>query len=714
MLNVSAVLQAMKNLVRSFTPFITVLLLGVVAIKSAHAHIIDRIEINQAGDEAEIQIVFDVRIQYLRSASLKDGNVHLFFKILEADPSGTRLVPESLDSPPSDIAPHITVAYPELDSSVSIKFDNPVKFRVRPGNDGRSISIFTPALKPKSEPLSAAPPGIPTQEAVERQARQLMDNVRDALGKGQLDAAIETLNQLLNLPPNEQSQAAQRLIGEAREKNGEFDKARVEYELYLKLYPEAKDVKQVMGRLAQLPKEAKKDQAKAAPRGAKQKAKEDMVFYGSFSQNYYHGMSHTDANTLFGTTFIAESLTSTDQSTLISSLDLTGRKRTQNIDTRIVFRDDYRANFLPNSRNDNRLNSFYVEQSGRDRSYLYRLGRQSGVAGGVPGRFDGAWAGYSPNPVWRLNAVIGTPVDIFGSNIERKTFAGVSVDLTRLPEQWSGSGYFITQRVGKVVDRQAFGMEAHYFDAQRNYTGLFDYDRLFKVVNIAMFQGNWTDDTGDNYTMLVDHRKSPSMQITNALPGQTAASIADALLLPGVTLESLRKDAKTLTPTSNLLMVGMTRPYSSHLRLGGDFRVSNTSGAGAVGAQPASPGTGNIYIISAQAIANNLLFENDLGLASASYVHARTYNGQSLVFNQVETFRERYRLDVSLQLYRQNDSFGVHQTRVTPSLKLSYRMDESMSFDGEGGIEDTHNTSSTKDEKIRRKYFYVGYRWDFQ
>jgi hypothetical protein len=702
----------MRNLTRSFSFLAVALWLSGIGIKAAQAHVIDRIDINRVGDEAEIHIQFDVRIQYLREASLKNGEIHVFIQLLEADPDSTSLLPEAKDSPPTDITPHFSVAYPGLDSSLTIKFDKEVSYRVRPGNDGRSISMFTHALKPKIEPQTEAAPATITPEAVEQKAKQLFDSARGALKQGQASVAVETLNQLLNLPPNQQSQAAQELIGEAREKNGEYAKARVEYELYLKLYPDAPDVKQVKTRLANLPAEA---YAKVVPQAVrKQTVDQRMMAYGSFSQTYYIGLFHTDIATANGANIIFDTLSGTDQSMLISSLDLTGRKRTENTDTLIVVRDDYRSNFLSNTKNDNRLSSFYVEQSGRDRSYLYRLGRQAGTAGGVLGRFDGAWLGYSLNSTWRVNGVLGIPVDFYNTDAERKTFAGLNVDLTRLPEQWSGNGYFIEQRVGSVVDRQAIGIEAHYFDTKRNYMGQLDYDRMFKEVNIAMFQGNWMNQAGDNYTLLADHRKSPTLQLTNALLGQTTQSIAAALLLPGVTKESLVADAKALTPTANLLMVGMTHPYSSRLRLGGDFRINNISGTEATVTLPAMPGSGNIYILTVQALGNNLLLENDLGVASASYISAQTYKGQSLAFTQTETFSQRWRLDVSLQLYNQKDNLDVHMTRITPSLKLSYRLNESMSFDGEGGIEDTHNSGPITDEKTRRYYVYTGYRWDFQ
>ena len=710
-MKVFSTLRTMRNLTSSFSFLAVALLLSGVGIKTAQAHVIDRIELNRAGDEVEIQVIFDVRVQYLREASLNNGEVHIFITLLEADPDRTSLIPEAMDSPPTDIAPHFTVAYPGLDTSLTIKFDKAVIYRVRPGADGRSISIYTPVTQTISEPQAGAATAPHTPEEVEQEAKKLIDSARAALQRGDAIAAVETLNQMLNLPPNKQSQVGQELIGEAREMNGEFAKARVEYELYLKLYLEAADVKQVKDRLARLPAEP---YAKAVPQLVrKQSVDEKMIVYGSFSQNYYNGFFHTDTATANGANIVTDSLTGTDQSMLITSLDMTARKRTENTDTRIVVRDDYRADFLLKANNENRLSSFYVEQSARDRSYLYRVGRQSTVAGGVLGRFDGAWVGFSPSSAWRINGVMGTPVDFYNTGAERKTFAGVSVDLTRPPEQWSGSGYFIEQRVASVVDREAIGMEAHYFDAKRNYMGQLDYDIVFKAVNIAMFQGNWTNEAGGNYTLLADHRKSPTLQITNALMGQPLSSIG-ALVQSGVSLESLRADAKALTPTTNLLMVGMTHPYTSHWRLGGDFRINNTSGTGAVGTQPAASGSGNSYIVTAQAIGNSLLYENDLSLASASYINAQTYKGQSLMFTQVETFRQRWRLDVSLQLYNQRDNLDVHMTRVTPSLKLGYRMNESMSFDAEGGIEDTHNSSAIKDEKTRRQYIYVGYRWDFQ
>ena len=67
-----------------------------------------------------------------------------------------------------------------------------------------------------------------------------------------------------------------------------------------------------------------------------------------------------------------------------------------------------------------------------------------------------------------------------------------------------------------------------------------------------------------------------------------------------------------------------------------------------------------------------------------------------------------------LLLYNQNDNNGTHQTQIRPSLKLNYRVNNSVNLEGEGGIEAIHTSSPTQNDKTRRKYFYVGYRWNFQ
>ena len=994
-----SVLRIMPSLGR-WAVLLMVVLAGIVATPAC-ADIIDTIEINRVGDEAEIQIQFITPIQYLRELSLKNGDIRLYFNLLATDASNITQTTESRKSPPSDIVPRFTVSYPELDMAMIVSFGKLINYRVSAGKSGRSISIFVPVIKPENEPASragevlaggaaasaesllqaglyayqhgnfvaalkrliplansgnaaaqlvlgtmsetgqgmspnpaeaavryrqaaaqgnaeaqyrlgglyelgkgvpqdksqasewyrksadqgyaaaqakiaaaalpaqppvtlpAAPSGvlpvptapvvsapaaitppvidaataapavqakaapaaapqppvtppkllqhpfarsvaessqppsplpeivaaptvsaaaappvtvppvtapavtapavaaavaaaiqaalpappapiIPPQaepagetalapqrtvEEIEQEARDLLVSARMSMQNGQNEAAIATLNRLLNLPPNQQSQPAQQLIGVAREKAGDPTKAIAEFQLYLKLYPNATDAKDVAERVARMAAagEAKGTPGKPAPKRVF--AAEKLTVTGGLSQTYYKGVSHTDQYlittnlTTSATTTATSTSDRTDQSRLISNLDMQARKRSATTDTRIAFRENYTANFLPGQLNRNSLNAAYFEQSSRDRSYLYRLGRQSGAGGGLPGRFDGASGGYSINPSWRINGAVGADylfnygVDASLTTVPRKNFGGVSVDLTRQPDQWNGSAYLVQENAGGgFVDRRALGTEVHYFDARQNYMGLLDYETQLREINLAMFQANWNTPAGTNFNLYADHRQS-SLRLSTALQNRPdqSATLQAALSQPGVTMDTLFADAKALSTASNTLLLAVNRPFTPTLRLGGDFRISNTSGSGATSwGQAATAGSGNSYTYSLQATGNNLFFENDLGVANVSYITAPTYTAQTVAFTQVETFNQKWSVNMLLQFYMQRDNLGTHQTNITPRLHLNYRLYNSVNLEAEAGIEDSHTGSATQDDKTRRKYFFVGYRWDFR
>lgn len=704
------------------------MLLG-IAVKPACAEVIDRIQVNRSGDEAEIQIKFITRIQYLRQASLSNGDIRLYFNLLEIDATDPRLAWQRKDSPPSNIIPRFTITYPELDSSLTISFGKHVDYYVRSGKDGRSISIFTPIIKPASQPQAAAPLAAPPSameagstnrqkpteprskaeiELIEMEAEQLMDNANIALNNNSTREAIDILKKLLDLPPNQQSQTAQLMLGQAHEKLGEFTKARTEYYLYVTRYPKAKDLNRVQESLARMVM-AVFEAEKSAPE--KLAIEDKMAFSGGFSQTYYKGLLHTDSMVL--PSAVVTSFNSSDQSHLLSSLDITGLKRTEATETRLVFRDTYTANFLPGMGSNNFLNAAYVEQASSDQSYLYGLGRQAGAAGGVPNRFDGAWLSRNLGSAWRVNGALGMPVAAPGSNAEAKTFSNISVDFMRQPSRWSGNTYLIVQRVGEILDRRAVGVETHYFDAKSNHTGLLEYDTLFKKLNTGLFQGNWTTAEGTNYTMLIDHRRY--LQATNALLLQPTQTIA-GLLASGVSANTLRANALAASPIYNQIMIGMTRPYSSRLKLGGDIRVSNSTSYEAydpiTNASAVIPGS-RAYIYSVQVVGNNLLFDNDLGVASASYTNASTYKAKSLSFSQVATFRQNWQLNVALQFYTEINNLDAYLRRVSANFKWSYRLAQSHNLEGGLGLAQTYISSPTLDEKTWGKYFHFGYRMNF-
>ena len=556
-------------------------------------------------------------------------------------------------------------------------------------------------------PARSTPPTTPTAEpAVEQEASQLLERARAELTAGNNAAALEPLERILRLPPNGASAEAQELVGVARERNGELARARAEFELYLRLYPEGEAADRVRQRLANL---AASSPPAAAGLGAKQRPTQ-VLTYGGLSQYYYYGASKIEtqpfdlnANPLDQTT-----LSLTDQSAIITSLDYTTRWRSERYDNRVVFRDTYTANFTDID-DTNRLNAAYYDLKDKQLDYGARVGRQPGNTAGILLPFDGARVNYGFAPQWRGNLQGGKLVDYY-THYDKK-FAGASLDAGTFAERWNASAYVIGQQVDGISDREAVGVEIRYFDPRRSLFALLDYDTSYSVLNAAVLQGTWQIDGKATYNLLVDRRKSPPMQTSNALIGETARSIRE--LLNTLSEDEIRQLAMARTATASVYQVGAAYPINSAWQLGGDVQLTNISATQTIGTVPGNPGTGNQYTYALQATGTGVLSKRDSMTLRASYVAAASFDGQALFLYSRTLLAERWALDVSLLYYTQRDNLDVELARLTPTFKLGYNLKSNLVFEIEFGIERTETSSSFAAERTTRRFGSLGYRWDF-
>jgi tetratricopeptide (TPR) repeat protein len=731
------------------------------------AQVLDRIEIVETPTAAEIHIVFNARALYLRHTPAQQGDlIRLFLDFPDLDRS-VRFPRELAASPPSDLIPKFTVTFPDQGTNgLSIQFAKAVRFRVSQ-RDIRSssrivisVKLDKPALPlplpqevevPPTTPPDAmgpkqsfdVPPFSPGMN-VETYADDLMKLGRKALNAGENEKALQIFNALLNLPPNKQSQVAQEWVGMARQRNREHVKAKAEYELYLKLYPEGEDAVRVRQRLASLQEVInQRAQAKAA-RPAKKI--DEMRVYGSMYSYYYGGYSQTETTDKVANTTTNRS--SHDQSLSQTAFDVTGRYRKDEYDNKVVVRGTYSYNLLAlddSRRNISRLRALYYEHSSQD-SYFVRVGRQPGNTGGVLDfRFDGAWARIVAVPQFlNVNFLAGQPRQFnltpnfvpddprnFRADLKRY-FYGVNVDIGPIGQAWNGNLYFINQMNNGVLDRRAVGTELRYATNGMNAFGLLDYDVSYNVLNIAMLNGSWVTE-GTTYTLLVDHRKTPYLQTTNAL-----------FAIQGSTLETinttnetlLREQAKAVTATSDLFLAGVLHSVTTDWQLGGDVRLNRISGTGnpnclvippgtstlflnpnattdAACSVQALPGTGNIWTYTAQAIGTNFPFENTTFVANASYITSPAYRGQSLTINFLARFGPQLQADGFVLLYHQKDSFNTETYRVTPTVRMSYRFFDNWTFEATGAYEKTLEDGPDLKSSTSRQLFFSGLRWDF-
>jgi hypothetical protein len=474
----------------------------------------------------------------------------------------------------------------------------------------------------------------------------------------------------------------------------------------LKFYPDGEGAQRVRARLADLGKAGPSATAGRQPSAPRPTLR---TVNGSVSQYYYDGS--TRAATAFNTptTVDRSTLATKDLSALVTNVDLTARVRTEGADTRLIVRDTYSYSFLDTTDSENDLSAAYLDYRGLRTPVMIRAGRMSGTSGGVSGRFDGALAGYFFAPKWRVNVVGGMPSDYDIDST--RYFYGVSVEAEGLAERWSGSLYALNQIVDGVTDRRPVGAELRYFDPFRSVYSLIEYDLWFNEVNIAMFQGTWQTRGQTAFNVLLDRRKAPPLATSNSVIGQPSTSVKT--LLQTQSLAQLRQQAAALTADVTQVLASVTTPVGLSWQLGADFRLTNVGALPAVNDIPATPATGNIYGYTVQAIGNNLYSRRDINVFAATYLTGPTYDGVYLAYNNLTALNGRWTLEPSLKLYYQQDTMDVKLRRVTPGLRLTYRIRDGIALEGEYIYEQAHAESPTQQDDSTHQFFYVGYRVDF-
>lgn len=562
----------------------------------------------------------------------------------------------------------------------------------------RPAAVSVPAAGKTTTPVA--------NKEVEARAERLMTQGREALTRGDNDRAVRVFNELLNLPPNTYSQDAQEFVGVARERSGQIAKAKTEYALYLKLYPSGDGAERVRQRLANLDAAGSSTVDLRAP---KKKPSTGWITYGGLSQYYYRGENKIDTTNTIGTTTSQSTFSDIDQSMLVTHLDVTSRYRGEQYDARAVLRAMNGHDFLDTDNNRNRLTSAYVDVKDRDYDYGARLGRQPGNFGGILGYFDGAYLGYTFYPKWRFNVVAGEPVDPYTDY--DKSFYGGNFELGPFAEHWSGNLYAIEQEVEGYTDRQAVGTELRYFDETRSFLGLVDYDVYFNELNIGMMQGSLRRGPY-TFNLLLDHRRTPALQLTNTLINEQGVFSISALRQT-LSEEAIKQQALDRTPTLDMSVVGISRELNKKWTVSGDLSVSRLSGTPASGTLPATPATGDDYTYTLQTIGTGLITGADVTTLSASYMDHTTFDGESLGLTHRVIFRRLWTLDATARFYREHYHSGTQVERLISVAKLGYRWRERVTLEVEAGVEQKQTAGSTQQEDTTRQFYSLGYRWDF-
>jgi len=139
--------------------------LGWVLAGSASAQLLDNVEVRSDQGVAEIRLEFTAPVRYINHFPAERGElVKLYLQVLTLEGAEEASQKEYKRIPSTPLVPPFTVVYSTVRSCFSVRdplcldiqFNKPVRFKVRQGDNGRSIQLF---VLPDVDPHQSTPGG---------------------------------------------------------------------------------------------------------------------------------------------------------------------------------------------------------------------------------------------------------------------------------------------------------------------------------------------------------------------------------------------------------------------------------------------------------------------------------------------------------------------------------------------------------------------------
>ncbi|MDP9044385.1 MAG: hypothetical protein M3O01_06205 [Pseudomonadota bacterium] len=686
------------------------------------AQTLDDVRLQTQGDDVVARISFNARVRFLEQMPASEASLfRLTFDLVAADDSViNQVTQESKHLPAERGVPDLTLTYAPSKlgrvRELVLQLAAPALVRARQGPASSSIDIVfvgagrTPGRAAPEPAAGVEPAPVQGLPEVEKRAAELLVKAREALAARRNDEAVQTLNQLLLLPPNSASQEAQEFIGLAWERVGDLERAKTEYRLYLKLYPQGEGSQRVAQRLASIGGGSTPEAGKPLAEGTTRPAAETHRFSGNIAQYYYGGKARSQSLVNIAAGIDQSTLTQTTESAIVTSVDLGGRYVGADSETRVVVRGTGSVNLQANSHSDSLLNAAYVDYKRNDSGLAVRLGRQSAISGGLLGLFDGVSVTYPFAPGWKADVMGGVPANTLVSGRSERLLAAM-VEADGILDHWGGDFYLVDQTSEGIANRRAVGTELRYSDERLSAYTLLDYDVLFRKLNAATFQGSYQFPAQTTLTVLFDSRTAPSLELTNALISSGAASLKDLLKLES--LDEARAAALATTARAKQTLISLSRPLNEKWQVAVDLRYTSIGALPAVGNFDATPSTGGQYGSTLQLTGSNLYSTRDINNFNVSVLSTPIFKGVQLAYNNLTGLRNNdVTLEPSLRFYQQHDNQGVKVSRVTPGLRMTYKLSRRASVLGESVVEHSKTDGPTNHDTTNSIFFYVGYRYE--
>jgi tetratricopeptide (TPR) repeat protein len=510
--------------------------------------------------------------------------------------------------------------------------------------------------------VSTAPALISPDPPLSDEVRaQLLREARLALTGQRYPEAVDLLTRLLRQAEYPARADAQELLGLVRERAGQLAQAKAECQEYLRRYPDRPGAVRVRARLQSLiaaslqPKSAGDVTPAASSRWS---------MAGNASVTYQYG---TDQNVAGGVT-----TTTTSASAGLVYADLLVRDRGDRYDFMARVDAGYTQNFVTSfGGSQDRTTAAYVELTDRVLGWTGRIGRQSLAMQGNIGLFDGLFLGYQVAPTVSVSAAAGLPAySIYSAFSTAQTFETVSAEWDPTPS-WALDGYLFNQMDSGFVDRRSVGIQTRYTRAGSTAVALVDYDVNLQQLNSATLIANTRVGPFWVLGFDADYRRSPLLELNDALIGQSAPDL-NALALQ-FTPSEIRQLALDRTATSDTFVVSASRA------LGERWQLMASVSALQLGSTPASGGVeaiGSMGLdknISLQMSGASLLQASDLHIFGVRFDDSPQMRSETLSWDARFVVHGAWRVGPRLSVEALNDSLlGGRRLMYLPELRTDW------------------------------------------
>lgn len=522
------------------------------------------------------------------------------------------------------------------------------------------------------------------------------------LRRREYDAAIASFTRYLVDATGDTRASAREMLGLAQERSGHLALAKAEYEAYLREFRTGRGADRVRRRLNALRTASGTNRSQGGSDVDEELA---WRYFGGVSQYYRYDDNLRTVGPL--------EAQFSSQNALLTDADFVARKRGESFDSLARFNGGYLKDLLADGPGDSfRLSSAYYEASDIERGWMARLGRQARSSDGIFGTFDGLLGSYRLQPHLTLSLAAGFPIESTrsGFNSDRQ-FQSLAANFGVFGGAWEPSLYVINQTYAGETDRQALGAELRYFRPGRTLIGFVDYDQHFGELNNLILVGTLQLPAQWTMTLDVEQRTTPLLMTRNALIGQPVQSLDQLLDL--FTSDEIRQLAIDRTAPSKLASLSLSRPLGQRFQFA--FYAASTDMGATLpsGGAEGIPDPGGDLSLSMQLLAMSLFQSGDINIMALRYQVNDFAKTSSIGISSRLPLYGAWRIGPQLRLdRRENIADQSVQVLLAPTLRLGLQL-RKVVFELEAGAELTNRTGLPDDDKTRRYFFSLGYRWNF-